>query len=136
MQKNQGTYYKQANRRKCYWLIEDCLLGKSHCSYTCLSYISVAQADKKLKITKEEETMARIFIADNREFPDPDPNLAVSDVQRMLADFMPELHNALRKWVPKDDNSAAVVRVARQTARGSSGTIRANLAIGWREWFS
>ena len=38
--------------------------------------------------------MVRIFIADGREFPDPDPSLSVGEVQRMLADFMPELHNA------------------------------------------
>ena len=38
--------------------------------------------------------MARIFVADGREFPDPDPSLSVADVQKALADFMPELHNA------------------------------------------
>ena len=38
--------------------------------------------------------MSRIFIADEREFSDPDPTLPVNDVQQMLADFLPELHNA------------------------------------------
>ena len=49
MQNNEGTYYKQANRRKCYWLVKECILGKNPCSYRCPSYISVAQADKKLR---------------------------------------------------------------------------------------
>lgn len=36
----------------------------------------------------------RIFIADEREFPDPDPSLSVDEVRRSLADFLPELANA------------------------------------------
>ncbi len=36
----------------------------------------------------------RIFIADGREYPDPDPKLTVAEVQKLLADFLPELHNA------------------------------------------
>ncbi len=36
----------------------------------------------------------RIFIVENREFPDPDPKLTIAEVQKMLADFMPELHSA------------------------------------------
>ena len=46
--------------------------------------------------------MTRVFIADNREFPDPDPTLAISEVQRLLADFLPELHNAEIKELDKD----------------------------------
>jgi PRTRC genetic system protein C len=38
--------------------------------------------------------MARIFVYDNREFPDPDPKLAVDDVRRQLMEFFPELANA------------------------------------------
>jgi PRTRC genetic system protein C len=38
--------------------------------------------------------MARIFVHDGREFPDPDPALAVDDVRRMFADFLPDLTNA------------------------------------------
>jgi PRTRC genetic system protein C len=36
----------------------------------------------------------RIFVADGREFPDPNTTLTVAEVQKMLADFMPELNNA------------------------------------------
>ena len=40
--------------------------------------------------------MARIFVYDNREFPDPDTNgeMPVDEVRQMLADHMPELNNA------------------------------------------
>jgi len=38
--------------------------------------------------------MARVFVYDAREFPDPDPNLTVEDVRRQLLDFFPELANA------------------------------------------
>ena len=38
--------------------------------------------------------MTRIFVYDQREFPDPDPNLSVEQVKAMMADFFPELANA------------------------------------------
>ncbi len=38
--------------------------------------------------------MARIFVYDGREFPDPDPNLSVEDVKKTMSDFFPELANA------------------------------------------
>ena len=46
--------------------------------------------------------MTRVFIADNREFPDPDLTLTVNEVQRLLANFLPELHNAEIKEQEKD----------------------------------
>jgi PRTRC genetic system protein C len=38
--------------------------------------------------------MARIFSYEHRDFPDPDPDLAVDDVRRMFAEFFPDLTNA------------------------------------------
>ena len=38
--------------------------------------------------------MARIFVYDNRRFPDPDPSLSVDEVRRQLGVFFPELNNA------------------------------------------
>ena len=38
--------------------------------------------------------MARIFIYDGREFPDPDPKVSVEEVRKQLAEFYPELANA------------------------------------------
>jgi PRTRC genetic system protein C len=38
--------------------------------------------------------MTRLFVYDNREFPDPDPNLSVDEVRKHFAEFFPELTNA------------------------------------------
>ena len=38
--------------------------------------------------------MARIFIYDNREFPDPDPDASPEDVRANLAEFFGEINNA------------------------------------------
>ncbi len=38
--------------------------------------------------------MARVFIVDEREIPDPDPNLTVAQVRDALASFFPELATA------------------------------------------
>lgn len=41
--------------------------------------------------------MARIFVVDGREIPDPDPKLTVDQVRQHLAGFFPELSNAESK---------------------------------------
>ena len=38
--------------------------------------------------------MARIFMYDEREFPDPDPTMTPEEVRTMMTDFFPELANA------------------------------------------
>jgi len=38
--------------------------------------------------------MARLFVVDGREFPDPDARLSVDEVRKQLAEFLPELTNA------------------------------------------
>jgi PRTRC genetic system protein C len=38
--------------------------------------------------------MARLFVVDGREFPDPDTTLSVDEVRKQLAEFLPELTNA------------------------------------------
>jgi len=38
--------------------------------------------------------MARIFVYDDREFPDPDPEMSVEQVKSTLADFYGEIANA------------------------------------------
>jgi PRTRC genetic system protein C len=49
--------------------------------------------------------MARVFVYDGREFPDPDPNLSVDEVKAMVTDFFPELSNAEVKEATKDENT-------------------------------
>lgn len=38
--------------------------------------------------------MARIFVYDDREFPDPDPNMSPDEVRQSMTNFFPELANA------------------------------------------
>ncbi|MDP2950637.1 MAG: PRTRC system protein C [Chloroflexota bacterium] len=41
--------------------------------------------------------MARKFVYDNREYPDPDPSMTVDQVRNTMATFFPELANAAVK---------------------------------------
>ena len=38
--------------------------------------------------------MARIFVYDGREFPDPDPGKSNDEVRQSMTNFFPELANA------------------------------------------
>jgi len=38
--------------------------------------------------------MVRVFVYDDREFPDPDPNMSVEEVRQSMVHFFPELANA------------------------------------------
>ena len=38
--------------------------------------------------------MARVFVYDNRELPDPDPELSPEEVKRIYTDFFPEVANS------------------------------------------
>ena len=49
--------------------------------------------------------MARLFVYDNREFPDPDPHLSVEEVRKQLVDFFPELANAETREEKRGDDT-------------------------------
>ena len=49
--------------------------------------------------------MARVFIVDGRQFPDPDPNLSVQEVRAQFAEFFPELVNADAREEAKGDDT-------------------------------
>ncbi len=49
--------------------------------------------------------MPRIFVYDNREFPDPDPSLSAEEVKNVIADFFPELANAEIQETKDGDNT-------------------------------
>lgn len=49
--------------------------------------------------------MARVFVYDNREFPDPDPGLSVEEVRQKMADFFPDLANAEAKESKRGDDT-------------------------------
>ena len=49
--------------------------------------------------------MARIFVYDDREFPDPDPQMSVDQVKATLSDFYGEIANASVKETPRDNDT-------------------------------
>ena len=49
--------------------------------------------------------MARIFVYDDREFPDPDPQMSVEQVKGTLSDFYREIANASVKETNRGDDT-------------------------------
>ena len=49
--------------------------------------------------------MARIFVYEGREFPDPDPSLSVEDVKSNMTDYFPELANAEVKEATRGEDT-------------------------------
>ena len=47
--------------------------------------------------------MTRVFYYENKEYPDPDPNLSVDDVRQSMVNFFPELANAESKTAKEGD---------------------------------
>ncbi|MBA7470294.1 hypothetical protein ES707_05577 [subsurface metagenome] len=48
--------------------------------------------------------MARVFVYDGRDFPDPDPNMSVEEVRQSMTSFFPELANADTKQSKRGDD--------------------------------
>jgi len=49
--------------------------------------------------------MARAFVIDGREMPDPDPNMPVAEVQALFGNFFPEISNATHAVTKKEDGT-------------------------------
>ncbi len=49
--------------------------------------------------------MTRIFVYDDREFPDPDPQMSVEQVKNTLSDFYGEIANASVKESKRGDDT-------------------------------
>lgn len=49
--------------------------------------------------------MARIFMYDGKELPDPDPSLSVDEVRQSFAEYFPELYNAEVKESKRGDDT-------------------------------
>ncbi len=49
--------------------------------------------------------MARVFVYDDREFPDPDPEMSVEQVKAVLADFYGEIANASVKETRRGEDT-------------------------------
>lgn len=63
--------------------------------------------------------MARIFVYDGREFPDPDPSLAVEEVRKQLSDFFPELTNADTREERRGENEVRYTFARRIGTKGA-----------------
>lgn len=48
--------------------------------------------------------MARVFIYDGRELPDPDASMSIDEVRQSFAEFFPELSNATHTTKKDGDN--------------------------------
>jgi len=48
--------------------------------------------------------MARVFVYDGREFPDPDPSMSIDEVRQSMTSFFPELANAETKQSKRDED--------------------------------
>jgi PRTRC genetic system protein C len=75
--------------------------------------------------------MARIFLYDGREFPDPDPSLSVEDVRRHLAEFFPEVANADTRETTRGEDQVYTFtrRIGTKGARRGRGRPRDILHI-------
>ena len=49
--------------------------------------------------------MTRLFVYDDREFPDPDPQMSVEQVKNTLSDFYGEIANASVKETPRGNDT-------------------------------
>ena len=49
--------------------------------------------------------MARIFVYDGREFPDPDPNKTPDEIRQTMTDFFPEIANAEIKQAEQGEDT-------------------------------
>ena len=67
--------------------------------------------------------MARIFVYDNREFPDPDPGMSVDQVKTSLSDFFGELANATVKETKRGEDTVYEFQ-KRVGTKGSGGAHR------------
>lgn len=64
--------------------------------------------------------MARVFIVDGRQFPDPDPKLSVQEVRAHFAQFLPELVNAEAREETKGEDTH-VTFTRRIGTKGAAG---------------
>ena len=71
--------------------------------------------------------MARVFVYDAREFPDPDESLSVEDVRKQMSDFFPELANADTREEKRDDDT--VYTFTKRIGTKGAGRPRGVIAI-------
>jgi PRTRC genetic system protein C len=73
--------------------------------------------------------MARVFVADGRAFPDPDPAVSVEEVRKQLAEFLPELTNADVREEKRGEDTVYVF-TRRIGTKGRGGKRRGRVPLG------
>ena len=66
---------------------------------------SPANGNATVPSKRRRRTMARVFVYDDREFPDPDPEMSVDQVKATLSDFYGEIANASVKETNRGDDT-------------------------------
>ena len=74
--------------------------------------------------------MARIFVYDDREFPDPDPEMSVDQVKGTLADFYGEIANASVKKTKRGEDT--IYEFQRRVGTKGAFTLARSLEEGVR----
>ncbi len=77
--------------------------------------------------------MARIFIVDGREFPDPDPTLSVEEVKKLFADFMPEISTA-ETTERKDGDTTVITFTKKVGTKGDTEGLDRYIVKKLQEW--
>ena len=76
--------------------------------------------------------MARVFIVDGRQFPDPDPKLSVPEVRAQFAQFFPELANAETREEQRGEDTH-ITFTRRIGTKGAAAAPRPRPARGQRQ---
>ena len=74
--------------------------------------------------------MARVFVYDDREFPDPDPQMSVDQVKATLSDFYGEIANASVKETKRGDDTIYEFQ-RRVGTKGAFPTPKSKEGIRW-----
>lgn len=77
--------------------------------------------------------MARIFVVDNREQPDPDPQRPIEGVKAMFADFYPEVATADTVTTPRGDDTVIEFR-RRAGTKGEATGIQIPDVLALCDW--
>ena len=76
--------------------------------------------------TAPPKAVRRVFVYDNREFPDPDPALSIDEVRQQLVEFFSELTNADQRSELRGDTQVITFsrRIGTKGREDLTGTLR------------
>jgi len=77
--------------------------------------------------------MARIFIYDGKDLPDPDPSMSVEEVRQSYTEFFPELANAESTTGKRGDDETITFK-KRVGTKGAEVSVKVNIPDGMNCW--